>query len=461
MRQRTSQEFYEQTQVANRYSRYTRFLSILLLGSLVLLFSISIFYQSQDISQLTQPQTSQIRTLPLPQAPSTPSTFPLLNTFTTPEESSWKTWTVKSGDSLARILSEHQIPASTVSKILKLGKHGRLLTRIKPGQKIRLKIVNKQLQSLHYYPDDLHRLSIDLENGEFHSQYQETFTETRLSFAHGILEQSLFLSAKQAGVSSKLTMQLISIFGWDIDFAMDVRPGDRFSILYESHYQNGDKLTDGNILAATFTNRGRQLKAVRFTDNKGDSGFYAPDGRSMKKSFLRTPVKFSRISSRFSLGRKHPVLNKIRAHHGVDYAAPKGTVVKSTGNGKVIFRGRKGGYGKTLIIQHGQKYKTLYAHLSRYARKTRKGKRIQQGQIIAYVGQSGLATGPHLHYEFRVNNKHKNPLTVKFPTARPLAKKYVKAFRQQAQPLLQQLEAHERMHILLAANGYSFPTDQP
>ena len=235
-------------------------------------------------------------------------------------------------------------------------------------------------------------------------------------------------------------MELAGIFGWDVDFALDIREGDQFAVLYEQLYLDGERIGTGNILAAEFTNQGKIHRAVRYTDPQGHTDYYAPDGHSMRKTFLRTPVAFSRISSRFNLARKHPILNRIRAHKGVDYAASRGTPITATGNGKIDWLGKKGGYGNTIVIQHGSKYSTLYAHLNSYGRGLKKGSRVRQGQIIGYVGSSGLASGPHLHYEFRVDGVHRNPLTVKLPNAAPLPAKYRDQFKLASSNLLAQLE---------------------
>jgi murein DD-endopeptidase MepM/ murein hydrolase activator NlpD len=209
-------------------------------------------------------------------------------------------------------------------------------------------------------------------------------------------------------------------------------------------------LSDGRILAAEFTNRGENYRAVLFTDPDGQSQYYSPDGASMRKAFLRSPVDFRRISSTFQRERFHPVLGKKRPHKGVDYAAATGTPIKAAGDGKVIFRGQKGGYGNVVILQHGGKYSTLYGHMSKFKQGVSNGSRVKQGQIIGYVGQSGMATGPHLHYEFRVDGVHRNPLTVKFPDAAPIPKEYKTAFQQQSQQLFAQLDLFRRVQV--AAN---------
>ena len=239
-------------------------------------------------------------------------------------------------------------------------------------------------------------------------------------------------------------MDLVAIFGWDIDFSLDIRQGDSFGIVYEELYKDGVKIRNGRILSAKFVNDGKAYKAVYYTDPSGNSDYYAPDGKSMRKAFLRSPVKFSRISSRFSNKRWHPVLSKWRSHKGVDYAAARGTPVRASGDGKISFAGRKGGYGRLVVISHGGRYTTAYGHLHRYAKGARSGRKVKQGQIIGYVGSSGLATGPHLHYEFRVNGVHRNPLTVKLPEAKPVNTAYIDNFEKQIQTYLSMLRLMDR-----------------
>jgi murein DD-endopeptidase MepM/ murein hydrolase activator NlpD len=237
-----------------------------------------------------------------------------------------------------------------------------------------------------------------------------------------------------------MIMQLAHIFGWDIDFALNIRNGDSFSVIYQEDYLNGKKLNDGPILAAEFINQGHVYRAIRYTDPTGNSDYYDPSGKSMRKAFLRTPVEFTRISSGFTMGRFHPILNKIRAHKGVDYAAPTGTPIKATGDGKITFRGRKGGYGNVVILQHGARYSTLYGHMSKFRGGLAVGSRVRQGQVIGYVGMTGLATGPHLHYEFRIDGVHRDPLRVKLPGAEPLGNKYRDDFNSKAKALIAKLD---------------------
>jgi len=353
----------------------------------------------------------------------------------------WHEVTIQPGDSLARIFAKQQIPPRQLHDIVNGDADAKKLTHIYPGQKLRMRTSPEQgLLELVYEIDALNQLHVRRDGDSYQSQLVEREPERRTVRAAGSIEDNLFLAAQRASLPGNITMELANIFGWDIDFALDIREGDQFALIYEELYLDGERIGTGSILAAEFVNRDTVHQAVRYTDDQGRTDYYDPKGRSMRKDFLRTPVDFTRISSRFSTGRKHPILNRIRAHKGVDYAAPHGTPVKATGNGKIVLRGKKGGYGNTVVIQHGSQYSTLYAHLSRYAPGLKNGSRVRQGQIIGYVGSSGLATGPHLHYEFHVNGTHRNPLTVKLPDAAPLPKQFRDKFKAESENLLAQLE---------------------
>jgi murein DD-endopeptidase MepM/ murein hydrolase activator NlpD len=371
-----------------------------------------------------------------------------------PEESgTWHNVTIKSGDSLARIFKQHGIPPGQLHTLLEGNEAAKKLTRIYPGQVLRLRTEETEgLLELRYEIDALSEVKVTRSETGFDSKLVEREPERRMVRTAGIIESSLFLAGQKASLPENLIMEIAGIFGWDIDFALDIREGDQFAVIYEDLYLDGERIGTGNVLAAEFVNRDTLYRAVRYTDPQGHTDYYAPNGRSMRKTFLRTPVAFTRISSRFSSGRKHPVLNRIRAHKGVDYAAPRGTPVKATGAGKVVLRGKKGGYGNTVVIQHGSAYSTLYAHLSKFARSAKQGKRVKQGDIIGYVGSSGLATGPHLHYEFRVNGVHRNPLTVKLPAAAPLPKQYQDDFRLASENLIAELEQTKSRILALQDN---------
>jgi murein DD-endopeptidase MepM/ murein hydrolase activator NlpD len=408
-------------------------------------------------TQNPESSTRVRKTLPLPgdQSATEHELVPLVSEAE-PDEvetNNWAVHKIHSGDSLSSIFSALEIH-SQLNPVLADKVASKALKSIYPGQVIKVLKENGQLQELVYEPNDKEILQVTRSESGYQARLVNRPVETRRNRASGVIHDSLFLAGRKAGLTDNVIMELAGIFGWDVDFALDIREGDSFTVIYEELFREGEKIGTGAIVAAEFTNQGHSFRAIRYQTPDGDTGYYSPDGHSMRKAFLRTPVNFTRISSRFSTGRKHPILNTIRAHKGVDYAAPKGTPVKAAGDGKVIFKGRKGGYGRVVILQHGSVYSTLYGHLNAFNRKLRVGSRVKQGQIIGYVGMSGLATGPHLHYEFRVNGVHRNPLTVKLPDAEPLPKKYMADFNNQSQPLLTQLDLYRRT-TLADAGGMS------
>jgi murein DD-endopeptidase MepM/ murein hydrolase activator NlpD len=251
--------------------------------------------------------------------------------------------------------------------------------------------------------------------------------------AHGVIYSSMAAAAEEAGLSEDLVIQLTNIFAWDIDFATNLHSGDQFTVVYENGYDKA------KIIAAEFVSNGRILTAVRYEDSEGNVNYYTPEGKLMRKTFLSSPVDYARISSHFDANRRHPILNRIRAHKGVDYAARTGTPVKSSGDGTIAFMGRKGGYGQVVVIKHGDRYETLYAHLSNFKRGLIEGDTVNQGEVIGYVGQTGLATGPHLHYEFRVDGVHRNPETSNARHELALSENQLNDFKYQARPLLERL----------------------
>ena len=352
----------------------------------------------------------------------------------------WQTIEIKKGDNLSMIFDRLGLGPTLLYQIMSSGEDTRLLKELIPGQKLDFLFENGSLLSLKFEPNLTTTLEVVKKNSGFFSSIITTELELRTNESRGKIKSSLFLAGQRAGLSDNLIMQLVSIFGWDIDFALDIRMGDGFNVIYEEQYKDNIKVGEGPILAAEFINRNQSFRAIRYTSPEGDTNYFSEDGVSMRKAFLRTPLTFSRISSRFNLRRKHPVLNRIRAHRGVDYAAPTGTPIKATGDGTVILAGKKGGYGLAVILKHGGTRSTLYAHMSSISRNIRRGKRVKQGQIIGYVGKTGLATGPHLHYEFQVNGVHRNPLTVKLPKASSVPKKHLADFKLQTAAILAQLD---------------------
>ena len=336
-----------------------------------------------------------------------------------PQAPEWQTLTVEAGDSLSSLLQPLGVGAGQVFALINSDDKLQRLTKIRPGETLQVTVDNdNRLTQVQYHPSKVETLTARLRGGGWETRLSQREYQKQTRFAEADITDSLFLAGAAAGISDKLTMQLANLFAWDVDFVLDIRRGDRFRIIYEELYLDGEKVGEGDILMAEFWNQDRHLTAFRYETRSGDVEYLDIKGDSMRKEFIRTPVAFSRISSRFNLSRKHPVLNRIRAHKGIDYAAPSGTPIKAAGDGKVIFAGVKGGYGNVIILKHGQIYTTLYAHMRSFAKGIRVGKRVKQSQTIGYVGASGLATGPHLHYEFRINGSHRNPLTVPLPKAR-------------------------------------------
>jgi murein DD-endopeptidase MepM/ murein hydrolase activator NlpD len=368
-------------------------------------------------------------------------------------EESDVTVVVKKGDTLSSIFSELDMHQE-LTRVLNLGKQAKPFKKIYPGQKLHFTFGSEGTDKLEIDKLELEQsitksLLLYRDNDTFIVEETDRELDRISQVATGEINQSLFLAGQDAGMSDSLIMALAGIFGWDIDFALDIRNGDTFSVVYEELYLDGEKVGDGNIIAAEFVNNNETYRAYRYTDSNDKTEYYSPDGKSMRRPFMRTPVDLARISSHFNLRRKHPVLNKIRAHKGVDYAAPRGTAIKATGDGKVVHRGRKGGYGNTIILRHGNTYTTLYAHMSKYSKNTSVGSRVKQGQIIGYIGSTGLATGPHLHYEFRVNGLHRNPLKVKLPSANPLPDSEMDRFQASIQPMIVQLDAYTQNALVM------------
>jgi murein DD-endopeptidase MepM/ murein hydrolase activator NlpD len=359
---------------------------------------------------------------------------------------------VESGDTLSTIFAKVGLGATTLHEVVNSSKDAKSLTRLKTGQEIEFKLTpDGQLESLTSQLSDLERVTLSKTDKGYQFKRDLAKPEVLKTYARGVIDSSLFRSAQRAGLSHNLTIELANIFGYDIDFAMDIRKGDEFEVIYEKKIVNGKQVGTGNILSARFTNRGKPFTAVRYTNRQGTTSYYNANGESMRKAFIRTPVDFARISSRFSNGRRHPILNKIRAHKGVDYAAPRGTPIKAAGDGRVMLAGRNGGYGNTVIIQHGQRYRTLYAHMNGFARGIRNGVNVKQGQIIGYIGTTGLSTGPHLHYEFQVNGVHVDPLSQRLPMSDPIASSEKSRFMQFSKPLMALMDKEKA--TMLAMNN--------
>lgn len=353
---------------------------------------------------------------------------------------------IKSGDTLDQLFRQHQLDLGNLSSIASLEEAKAQLRKIRPGDVFEIIHDEGQLISMYSVLDLTHALQVERGDAGFVATIVERPIEKRKRMAYGVIETSLYESGAAAGLSDKLIMNLAGIFAWDVDFVLDIRSGDNYYLQWEEIWQDGEFVTDGEIVAAEFNNNGRTNRAVRFVDETGRSDYFTPDGHSVRKAFLRSPVDF-RVSSSFNPNRRHPVLKTVRPHRGVDYAAPHGTPIKASGDGKVIFRGKKSGYGNVVILQHGGNITTLYAHMSRFASKAKNGSRVRQGQTIGYVGATGLVTGAHLHYEYRLNGVHRNPRTVELPQADPIADKYRQEFMAESAPILEELDNFKRTQL--------------
>jgi len=361
--------------------------------------------------------------------------------------------TVGRGDTMEKLFRKNKLDLGHLMAIAQLDEAKKRFRKIKPGDVFEIMHDEGQLLSMYSELDMTSALSVEKLEANFVAEIIERPVETRKQHAYGVINSSLFESGAEAGLSDKVIMNIAGIFAWDVDFVLDIRGGDNYYVQYEEIWQDGEFVVDGEIIAAEFNNNGRSIQAIRFKDKNDHTDYFTPEGDSVRKAFIRNPVDFTRISSNFNPNRRHPILNTIRAHRGVDYAAPRGTPIKAAGDGKVIFRGTKSGYGKAVILQHGGNITTLYAHMSGYAAKARIGSRVRQGQTIGYVGATGLATANHLHYEYRLNGVHRNPRTVSLPDAEPIAEEYREAFLTKSKPIIRELEQFKSTKV--ASIGYS------
>ena len=354
----------------------------------------------------------------------------------------WRTEKVGNGDNLSTLYQRANFSAVDVYQISSSPK-GKLLSNLYPGESLHFGTdESDELREVHYAKSLLETHIFTRQGTRYTAEKRLREPEILLAYREGVIQDSLYLSGKRANLPDKLIMEMANIFGWDIDFVFDIRPGDSFSLLYEDRFIDGEKLSAGKIIAASFTNRKKTLNAVRYTDSTGTSDYFTPEGLSMRKTFLRTPLDIFRISSGFNLRRKHPIHKKIMAHRGVDYAAPRGTPVYAAGAGKVIEAGYSKANGNYVFLQHGQTYVTKYLHLNK--KKVRKGQTVKQKQLIGTVGSTGYSTGPHLHYEFLVNGVHRNPRTVKLPQAKPILNNEKAAFQAAITPILVELAQYQQ-----------------
>ena len=357
-----------------------------------------------------------------------------------PEEAYWREERIQRGDTVASVLARLQVDDPDAVQALRGAREARALYQLMPGKTIRARITAEgKLLALRYLAGGT-LCAVERAGATFIVTQQPVQLETRTLMKSGEIKSSLFAATDAANLSDAVAIQIADVFSTDIDFHRDLRRGDRFTVVYEALYHQGGMVKTGRVLAAEFMNQGKVYQAVYFQNSAGEGGYYTPEGKNIRKAFLRSPLEFSRISSGFTHARFHPVLQQWRAHKGIDYAAPTGTRVKATADGVVEFAGRQGGYGNVVVLRHQSKYTTWYGHQSGFAKGMRKGSRVPQGAVIGFVGATGLATGPHLHYEFRISDVHQNPLRVVMPSAPPITPELKAAFEAASQPLALRLQ---------------------
>ena len=362
-------------------------------------------------------------------------------------KSKWTSYTIKSYDNPSNILHKVGL-GDLVNTLLRNDKIKSVLSNLKRDNIVRARLTDGKLSELilssSYKKAFVVTPSKEGFEGIWEGQWANDVFEIRQARSSFVIRNGLFFDGKKAGVPGNTIRQIINVFDWDIDFTHDIRVGDRVTLVYEEVFHDGDKVGSQNLLAAEFINKKKQYRTVRFTRSDGKSDFFTPEGREMKRAFIRTPIAHARVSSHFNPGRFHPVLHKMRSHKGTDFAAKRGTPIMATGNGTVDFIGRKGGYGKVIILSHRDGYTTRYGHMSKYKKNIKKGSKVYQGDVIGYVGSTGLATGPHCHYEFRHKGIAADPMTVKLPNSMSLTPTELASFRTKALNLVLQLNVLHR-----------------
>jgi murein DD-endopeptidase MepM/ murein hydrolase activator NlpD len=401
------------------------------MSSLPLLGVLTAFGIMPQTAIISAPQKTVVQEVALPEAP------PVANTTAAVF---WRDETVQRGDTVAELLRRLNVDDYAASSYLRRDPATEPLRRLAAGKTVQAETgADGSLKSLRFLDNDGNQVVIESKAGSFQTTVSPPQFEQRLIMRTGVIKNSLFDATDEAGLPESAATQLAEIFGGDIDFHRDLRRGDKFSVVYDMTYSNGEAVRTGRIQAAEFINQGRAYRVVFFQTDSTHGDYYTPDGKSVRKAFLRSPVEFSRISSGFTPERFHPILKKWTAHKGVDYAAPMGTKVKVTADGTVAFAGWQNGYGNVIMVNHQGRYTTVYGHLSRFAKGLRQGQRVGQGEVIGFVGMTGWATGPHLHYEFRVDGVQRDPLRVAMPTATPISAEQKTAFEENSRSLISRL----------------------
>jgi murein DD-endopeptidase MepM/ murein hydrolase activator NlpD len=367
--------------------------------------------------------------------------FALPDPVADPVQAYWHETRLERGDTFAALLARLGVDGAETAKLLRENGGSKPFRNLRPGMTVQARTSELgQLLALHFLSGEATTLfGFERDGDGFRAIERRPELARYVFLKSGEIQSSLFATADAIGLPDSITIQMADVFSGEIDFHRDLRRGDRFRVVYEVFHHNGRPLQAGRVLAAEFVNDRKAYRAVWFVDETGRGGYYTADGKNLRKSFLRSPLEFSRVTSGFRM-RLHPILREWRAHKGVDYGAPAGTRVKATADGTVESAAAQNGYGNVVVLRHNGGITTLYAHLRGFAGGIRRGARVAQGDVIGYVGATGWATGPHLHYEFRVNNQHRNPLTVAMPAAEPVAPQRMAAFRAAAAPLAAQLE---------------------
>ena len=367
------------------------------------------------------------------------------------KDNEWSVVKTRRGDTLASIFKRAGLNKQTLYAVVNDNKHDKVFTNIKPDQEIQVVIHDQVLEKLIIPMSSTQLLIVSHKAKHYSSQIKTRKMDSHSDYLTATVHGSLYSTAKRMNIPSKLIRQMTDIFNWEIDFVKDIRAGDQFSIVYTAYYIEDKLVSTGDILAVTYTNRGKAHQAIRHVSASGDYDYFTPQGISLKKAFSRYPIKFSHISSSYSLSRTHPILHYSRPHKGIDLAASIGTPVHATGDGRIAIIDRHNGYGNMVKIAHSKTYSSIYAHLLKFQKGLSKGTFVKRGQVIGYVGQSGLATGPHCHYEFHINQQPKNPTTIELPRASPVPPRENASFKAKASTLLAQLKLYEAAH--LAASG--------
>lgn len=429
---------------------YTRLCWVAVSASLAGLVWIASGVTPQHANAASESSVSPVPPKPSqdPIAPSSPPS-PSLETFTAE---------VRPGDNLSTIFHRHGLAARDLHLLVESGQSGKQLAKLYPGYQIEFRRdAERNLVHLQYRPGPWETVKFRRVGDEFEVSTEVNEPDAVRRYAHASIDHSLFRACQRIGLDDAFAMHLADIFKWDIDMFLDIRKGDEFHVLYEEQQLDGEFVDFGDILAAEFVNQGRSYRAVRYVDSGGNASYYSPTGKNLRKTFLRAPLDYSRISSNFSRARLHPLWKRTMPHLGVDYAAPSGTPVKAAGAGVVTVRSKTSSRGNYIVIQHGERYQTRYLHLSRFAPGIEPGKRVDQGRVIGYVGATGWATGPHLHYEFLVDGVHTNPRRVSMPPAEPIDVAERERFEAATSALLGSLASHRKDRQL----AYLSPSESP